>query len=260
MTKTSTDTQTGLTTQQILELLTKGEMEVEGLLPWSSNYTFLVNIMGEIGASSPTADIAQLKAVYKPRLGEAPLWDFPEGTLCLREVAAYQVNSALGWDLIPPTVLRVGPHGTGSVQLYIDNDEDLHFFTFRDDPANTDQLMRLALFDLITNNADRKSGHCLLDKHGHVWAIDHGITFNTDHKLRTVIWDFAGQPIQPEHLSDLQRLRDGIGAKQLLGRVLRDLLEENEVAALKRRIQAILDMKVYPGPNRTQRNIPWPPV
>ncbi len=249
-----------LTTQQTLDLLTTGVMEAEGLLPWSSNYTFLVNIIGEIGGSGPNADIAEIKAVYKPRRGEAPLWDFPEGTLCLREFAAYQVNLTLGWDLIPLTVLRSGPHGIGSVQLYIENDADQHFFTFRDDPAYCEPLMRLALFDLITNNADRKSGHCLLDMNGHVWAIDHGITFNTDYKLRTVIWDFAGQPIPPELLADLRRLSESIGSKQPFGRVLRELLEENEVAALKRRIYALLDLKVYPGPNRTQRSMPWPPV
>jgi uncharacterized repeat protein (TIGR03843 family) len=118
----------------------------------------------------------------------------------------------------------------------------------------------VALFDLITNNADRKSGHCLLDMDGHVWAIDHGITFNSDYKLRTVIWDFAGQPIPPELQADLRRLSESIGPKQPLGKALRDLLEEYEISAFKRRIQVLLDMKVYPGPNRTQRSIPWPPV
>jgi hypothetical protein len=252
--------ETSLTTHQALVLLSTGDLEAEGLLPWSSNYTFLVKIMGEIGESGPHADIAEVKAVYKPRRGEAPLWDFPEGTLCLRELAAYLVNTVLGWDLVPPTVLRPGPHGVGSVQLYIENDAEQHFFTIRDDPTYCDQLMRVALFDLITNNADRKSGHCLLDMDGHVWAIDHGITFNSDYKLRTVIWDFAGQPIPPELQADLRRLSESIGPKQPLGKALRDLLEEYEISAFKRRIQVLLDMKVYPGPNRTQRSIPWPPV
>jgi len=249
-----------LTTQQTLDLLGKGELEAEGLLPWSSNYTFLVKIMGEVGESGPHADIIEVKAVYKPRRGEAPLWDFPEGTLCQRELAAYLVSVALRWDLIPPTVLRSGPHGVGSVQLFIENDAEQHFFTFRDDPSCCDQLMRLALFDLIANNADRKSGHCLLDKDGHVWAIDHGITFNTDYKLRTVIWDFAGQPIPQDLLADLRRLLEEIGPRQAPGKALRNLLDESEVAAFKRRIQALVDLKAYPGPNRTQRSIPWPPV
>ncbi|MCL4504441.1 MAG: SCO1664 family protein [Chloroflexi bacterium] len=249
-----------LTREDTLELLATGEVESLGLLPWSSNYTFLVKIMGEIPRPHGKTDIAEVMAVYKPRRGEAPLWDFPEGTLCQRELAAYMVSVALGWDLIPPTVLRDGPHGVGSVQLYIDNDADQHFFTFRDDKAYCDQLKRLSAFDLITNNADRKSGHCLLDKCGHVWAIDHGITFNTDYKLRTVIWDFAGQPIAPEMLADMRRLLDSIGPKQPLGKALRALLEEDEVATFKRRIHGLMDMGAFPGPNRTQRSIPWPPV
>ncbi|HEY3290191.1 MAG TPA: SCO1664 family protein [Anaerolineae bacterium] len=249
-----------LSTQQKLELLSNGEIETEGLLPWSSNYTFLVKIMGEIGDPGPHADIIEVKAVYKPRRGESPLWDFPEGTLCLRELAAYLVSNALGWDLIPPTVLRSGPHGIGMVQLYIENDPDQHFFTFRDNPSYCEQLQRLSLFDLIANNADRKSGHCLLDADGHVWAIDHGITFNVDYKLRTVIWDFAGQTIPTELTADMRRLYDDIGSKKPLGQALRQLLDESEVAALKRRIMSLIEMKHYPGPNRSQRSIPWPPV
>jgi uncharacterized repeat protein (TIGR03843 family) len=246
-------------TDEVLELLSTGEMEVEGLLPWSSNYTFLVKINGVFTPAAPDKD-CQVMAVYKPRRGEAPLWDFPDGTLCQRELAAYLVSTALGWDLIPPTVLRSGEHGLGSVQLYIDNDADQHFFTFRDDPRYCDQLKRLVAFDLITNNADRKSGHCLLGKDGHVWAIDHGITFNIDYKLRTVIWDFAGQPIPPEMLVDMQRLLNEIGARQTLGKALRKLLDESEVAAFKRRTQGLVELGQFPGPNRSQRSIPWPPV
>ena len=245
---------------EVLELLSAGEMEAVGLLPWSSNYTFLVKISGEIPSGRSRSDCVQVMAVYKPRRGEAPLWDFPDGTLCQRELASYLVSAALGWDLIPPTVLRSGSHGLGSVQLYIENDADQHFFTFRDDPRCCDQLKRLVAFDLITNNADRKSGHCLLDKEGHVWAIDHGITFNIDYKLRTVIWDFAGQPIPPEMLRDMHRLLDEIGPKHALGKALRKLLDESEVAAFKRRTQGLVDLGVFPGPNRSQRSIPWPPV
>jgi uncharacterized repeat protein (TIGR03843 family) len=244
-----------LSTDEVLELLASGDMEVDGLLPWSSNYTFLVKINGT--DASPNS---HLMAVYKPRRGEAPLWDFPDGTLCQRELAAYLVNKVLGWDLIPPTVLRTGTHGLGSVQLYIENDVDQHFFTFRDDPRYCDQLKRLAAFDLITNNADRKSGHCLLDYNGHVWAIDHGITFNIDYKLRTVIWDFAGQPIPPDMLADMRRLLAELGHKQALGRALRKLLDDLEVTAFKRRIQGLIELGQYPGPNRSQRSIPWPPV
>jgi uncharacterized repeat protein (TIGR03843 family) len=248
-----------LSVDQTLQLLTEGDVEPLGLLPWSSNYTFLVKVSGEYQNGSGM-DAAEIMAVYKPRRGEAPLWDFPDGTLCQRELAAYMVNASLGWDLVPPTVLRGGPHGFGSIQLFIENEADQHFFTFRENPEYCDQIKRLTLFDLITNNADRKSGHCLLDKDGHVWAIDHGITFNADYKLRTVIWDFAGQPIPDEMLAELRRLLIDIGPKYPLGKALRKLLDEDEVAAFRRRIQGLIDLGIFPGPNRTQRSIPWPPV
>ena len=244
----------------ILDLLSTGEMETVGLLPWSSNYTFLVKITNLLPDHQDDLSGVELLGVYKPRRGEAPLWDFPEGTLCQRELASYLVNVALGWDLVPPTVLRTGPHGFGSVQLFVDCDADQHFFTFRDDQRYCDQLQRLVAFDLITNNADRKSGHCLLDKQGHIWAIDHGITFNSDYKLRTVIWDFAGQPIPEEMLRDMRRMLNEIGPKQPLGRRLHKLLDESEMAAFRRRTQRLLDLGIYPGPNRSQRSIPWPPV
>lgn len=251
-------TERSLTADDILRLLSKGEMEALGLLPWSSNYTFLARITDPDIPSGD--DDEEFLAVYKPQSGENPLWDFAEGTLCMRELAAYLVSETLGWNLIPPTVLRDGPHGFGSVQLYIDNDPNQHYFTFREESEYCEQLQRLSAFDLITNNADRKSGHCLLDKQGHVWAIDHGITFNTDYKLRTVIWDFAGQPLSPEIMADIRRLLDAISPKQPLGRALRQLLSEGEVAAFRRRAEGLLKLGVFPGPNRTQRSIPWPPV
>ena len=166
-------------------------METLGLMPWGSNYTFLMQITNPQTKDLPEDDREDLLAVYKPRRGESPLWDFPNGTLCLREYAAGLVADALGWRIVPPTVLRDGENGFGSVQLFIENDPDQHYFTFKDDPDCRDQLQRICVFDLITNNADRKSGHCLRDMSGHVWAIDHGICFNADYKLRTVIWDFA---------------------------------------------------------------------
>lgn len=250
--------------QNVLRRLQSGTLESLGLLPWSSNYTFLVKVApdsdkaGRQDNGGEDGDV--LLAVYKPRRGEAPLWDFPEGTLCLRELAAYLVSASLGWNLVPPTVLRNGPHGFGSVQLFIENDPNQHFFTFREDPANCDALRRLAVFDLITNNADRKSGHCLLGKDGRVWAIDHGITFNADYKLRTVIWDFAGQPIPEDILDDLRRLRAEIEPRQELGKALRGLLDDAEIAAFGRRVDGLLRIKTFPGPSRAQRSIPWPPI
>ncbi len=248
-----------LTLKDALDLLANGVMESMGLLPWGSNYTFLVKLTDQ-RYTDDAGDKLELYAVYKPRQGEAPLWDFPEGTLCLREYAAYVVSDTLGWDLVPPTVLRDGTQGFGSVQLYIDNDPDQHYLKFRDRPELADQLMRVAVFDLITNNADRKSGHCVLDRDGHVWAIDHGICFNTDYKLRTVIWDFARQPIPEAVLDDLGALQARLAPGQPLGKAFRQLLDRGEIDALDRRIGGLLEIKCFPSPNRYERSVPWPPV
>lgn len=245
---------------QLLKLLTDGEMESLGVMPYGSNYTFLAQITDPATKSLPEDERTALLAVYKPRRGEAPLWDFPTGTLCMREYAAYLVSETLGWRLVPPTVLRNGEHGLGSVQLYIDNDDEQHYFTFKDDPECRDQLQRICVFDLLTNNADRKSGHCLRDREGHVWAIDHGICFNSDYKLRTVIWDFASQPICDEMLAAVSTLRDRLASGQILGKALRKLLDDDEIRAFERRIDGLLKIKVFPSPNRYERSIPWPPV
>src|SRR5918998_2760840 len=151
--------------EQVMGLLERGEIELEGLMPDSSNYTFLVRLR--------EGDLQGL-AIYKPRRGERPLWDFPRGTLCQREAAAYLVSETLGWSLVPPTVLRDGPeYGVGSVQLYIDADPRAHYFTLRG--SDDEAFKRFAAFDLITNNADRKGGHILQDREGRLWGIDHGI-------------------------------------------------------------------------------------
>jgi uncharacterized repeat protein (TIGR03843 family) len=171
-------------------------------------------------------------AIYKPRRGERPLWDFPDGTLCQREVAAFLVSEVLGWHMVPPTVLRDGPHGVGSAQLYVEHDPEQNYFTF---PAKyRDQLMRIALFDHLVNNADRKGGHCLLDASGQIWAIDHGICFHTQPKLRTVIWDFAGESIPPALLKSLQNLCHRINQAEVC-RVLGTLLSRAEIDAMMRR-------------------------
>lgn len=244
--------------QATLELLLNGEIESLGLLPWGSNYTFLAKLTPK--GRKPSAEGEEVLAVYKPRRGEAPLWDFPDGTLCLREFAAYIVCEALGWSLVPPTVLRNGTHGFGSVQLFIENDANQHFFTFRSDPALCDALKKLAVFDLITNNADRKSGHCLIDKTGKLWGIDHGICFNADYKLRTVIWDFAGQPIPEPLIRDLRRLLADIGGDRTLGRQLRNLLDADEVEQFHKRVSGLIGIGRFPSPNRHERSVPWPPV
>lgn len=235
---------------QALDVLQRGSFEEEmGLLHWSSNYTFLVNLR---------LDDITLRAIYKPRRGERPLWDFPEGTLYQRELAAYLTSEALGWEIVPPTVMRKGPRGIGSLQIYVEHDPEHHYFTL--DDTFTPQLLRLALFDVIINNADRKGGHCLIDANGHLWGIDHGIAFHAQHKLRTVIWDFAGQPVHDTLLEDLERLLALLNVPSSdYRRQLDALLSRDEVVALRSRIRAVLQSRQYPAPGAGP-SYPWPPV
>lgn len=240
--------QPALSTQRALRLLQKGKLkETHGLLPWSSNYTFLMDIEdGEYEAM----------VIYKPRRGERPLWDFPDGTLCQREVAAFMISEALGWGIVPPTILRRGPHGIGMVQLFIEHNPDRHYFNL--DTKYRPQLYKVALFDWITNNADRKAGHCLLDAQGKIWAIDHGICFHSQPKLRTVIWDFAGEKIPPDLLDDMRRLCDKLGQPDFSSRLL-DMLSRHELDSLAQRTQEIISAGVFPHPG-SGRHYPWPPV
>jgi hypothetical protein len=229
-------------------LLSRGVLrEAHGLLPWGSNYTFLMSVCD--------AD-AETLAIYKPQRGERPLWDFPDGTLCLRETAAFVVSEALEWHIVPPTVLRDGPQGYGMVQQFIDHDPDRHYFTFG--PQQKSQLQMIALFDYVVNNADRKGGHCLLDSGGGIWAIDHGICFHTQPKLRTVIWDFAEQSIPLGLIDDLaqfldEECREGISAE------LRPLLTHGEIQAMFKRAEGLVRAKKYPEPG-PGRQYPWPPI
>ncbi|MFW5940821.1 MAG: SCO1664 family protein [Chloroflexota bacterium] len=238
-----------LTTAETLQLLREGTLEMEGLISWGSNYTFLTRVCHDLG---------QIQAIYKPRKGERPLWDFAPGTLCLRERAAFVVSEALQWNLVPETVLRDGPHGWGSVQRFIEHDPDEHYFTFQGQYET--QLQRVVIFDILINNADRKGGHVLLDDSGRLWSIDHGICFHADYKLRSVIWDFAGMPISKPLLDDLRRLRkrlndpDDHTVQQLC-----ELLNEREMEALLRRLQTLSKEAIFPQPG-PGRHYPWPPV
>ncbi|MBO9334746.1 MAG: SCO1664 family protein [Roseiflexus sp.] len=241
---------TELSVGDVLALLAKGEMEVQGIMPWSTNYTLLVTVRD--------GDLQGL-AVYKPRRGERPLWDFPRGTLCQREFAAFLLSEALGWSLVPPTVLRDGPYGYGSVQLYIDCDQDAHLFTMQKEGGYEYQLARLAAFDILSNNADRKSGHCLKGTDGRLWAIDHGICFHAEPKLRTVLWDYAGEPICEEIMADLRALREDIRNRGQFIRALEALLAPEEVHAFRRRLDCLIETGCYPDPGAA-RHIPWPPV
>jgi uncharacterized repeat protein (TIGR03843 family) len=234
----------------VLTLLAQGDMDVQGMLPWSSNYTLL---------STVRCDGLQGLAVYKPRRGERPLWDFPRGTLCQREVAAYLLSAALGWSLVPPTVLRDGPYGVGSVQLFIDADHDAHLFTMQKEGGYESTIEQLAVFDVLANNADRKSGHCLKGNDGRLWAIDHGICFHTDSKLRTVLWDYAGSPLRPDILNDLRALRSNLQPGSGMTAMFESLLAPDELRALLKRLDRLIATGRHPDPG-PGRNVPWPPV
>jgi uncharacterized repeat protein (TIGR03843 family) len=234
--------------ERMLRLLSYGKIEVEGLVPWSSNATLLVTIHD--------AELSSL-AIYKPQRGERPLWDFPYGTLGMREVAAYLISHALGWDLVPPTVLRKGPHGLGSVQQFVEAQEDAHFFTVQGDRRYAKVLQRVAVFDVVVNNADRKAGHCLLDRSGRLWAIDNALTFHAEDKLRTVIWDYAGEPLPNGILPALKALSRSLAHDEALRKALSGLLTDDEVVALRRRLQRLIRSGCFPEPG-TGRPVPWP--
>jgi hypothetical protein len=227
-------------------------MELEGLFRRSSNYTFLVRLRETTGNSDG------VMAVYKPAQGESPLWDFPSGTLYRREVAAYLLARFLGWPRVPPTVVREdAPHGVGALQMYLEADPSRHYLSSEEHPSET--WLPVALFDVVTNNADRKSGHCLTDPEGRTWMIDHGLTFHVEPKLRTVIWDFAGQRPTPALEADLERAADSLQAGELAAR-LGELLSRRELAALRGRVATILSPGYeLPHPSSAW-SVPWPPV
>jgi uncharacterized repeat protein (TIGR03843 family) len=230
-----------------LRLLAEGEIEVEGRLPWSSNLTFVVRVA--LGDET-------LAAVYKPGRGERSLWDFPP-RLYRREVVAYQVSEALGLGLVPETVLRTdAPFGEGSLQRFVDADFTEHYFSLLEDPERHDALRRIGAFDLLLNNADRKGGHCLLGKDGRIWAIDHGLCFHAQPKLRTVIWDFAGEKVPAEVASRCGLLADRSCTAEVVG----GLLDQAEVDALVRRARSLEKNARFPVPSDDYRHYPWPLV
>ena len=234
---------------EMVPLLNHGSIEVLGLMPWSSNGAYLVQVERE-GLHAP--------AVYKPESGEQPLWDFPSG-LWRREVAAFELSRALwvdlGADLVPPTVARHdAPAGPGSLQAFVPARFEHHFFTLRDDHAHDTVFRRLCAFDLVANSADRKGGHCLLDDEGRVWAIDNGLTFHVEFKVRTVLWDYAGEPLPAEVAEALVRLLDDGPPPSLTG-----LLDQHEVDATVHRARALLSTARYPH-DPSGRRYPWPLV
>ena len=233
---------------EVLTLLQTGEVEVLGLIPYSSNYTFLARV---------TKGADDALAVYKPTRGERPLWDFPDGTLAQREVAAYLVSRASGWDLVPPTVLREdAPLGAGSLQLFIDHDPDRHYFVLVEERPDT-EFATFAALDVVINNADRKGGHVLEGRDGRLWAVDHGVSFHIENKLRTVIWDFAEQPLGAPIEAALERLDSALD--EGLAAELAVLLSEEESAATRERVKALRTTGVFPAPD-VARPLPWPLV
>ena len=233
----------------LLELLTTGSMNVLGFVPWSSNRALLVEMQD---------GKRECVAIYKPNRLERPLWDFPFGSLSKRECASYLASTILGWPNIPPTVLRDGPQGEGAVQIYVDVIEDENFFTLRD--RFGDEMKRMCVFDAIANNTDRKGGHVLLGKDNQIWSIDHGVTFHEYYKLRTVIWDYVGEEIPPEILSDVRRLRNCFEHDGDFGSNIENLLSRREMNAFSARIDKLLEERVFPEPPEDWPHVPWPPI
>ena len=232
---------------EIVAILKDGEFGELKLVPWGSNYTFIAPLCTPQGQEDSAV-------IYKPRNGEAPLWDFEGGTLYKREHAAYLVSKALNWHIIPPVIVRDGPHGVGTVQLFVDVDERKQYYDFRDKHAH--ELMRIAIFDYITNNADRKASHCLLGADNFLWFIDHGLCFNSVDKLRTVIWDYAGQVIPPDIIGDLSDLMGDVVRLKALRSQLSSLLRRREVDLFFERIESILTNPSFPYLT-SRRSVPW---
>ena len=263
-----------LSERAALALLCHGRMELEGRLVEASNTTLRARI---------SLDGVDARCVYKPVRGERPLWDFPDGTLAGREVGAYLVACATGWGCVPPTVLRDGPLGPGACQLWIDEPDDgdplLGFvptdglpggwhaiMSARDSDgtpyvlahADDPRLARLAVFDAVVNNADRKGGHVLFDGDGRVYGVDHGVCFHVEDKLRTVLWGFIDEPLPVETVEVLERLRADLAGT--LGRTLREHLTAGEVRAARTRIDRLLAAGRMPGPGGDWPSVPWPPM
>lgn len=255
------------------ELLARGELTVRGRIRDASNAALFCTV---------AQDGREATCVYKPVAGERPLWDFPDGTLAAREVAAYEVSEATGWGLVPPTVLRDGPYGEGMCQLWVDVSAEAELLALVDgeEPgpgwkaigfaevgegrtallvhADDERLRRLAVLDAVINNADRKGGHLLPTADGRLYGIDHGVTFHTEGKLRTLLWGWAGEPLTAEAVEVLQGLRDALDGD--LGERLEPLVTAAELDATRARVAALLASGVHPEPGGEWPAIPWPPV
>ncbi|TXS14550.1 SCO1664 family protein [Streptomyces sp. adm13(2018)] len=257
------------------ELLARGELTVRGRVREASNAVLYCSVVHEGREAA---------CVYKPVAGEAPLWDFPDGTLAQREVAAYEISEATGWGLVPPTVLRDGPYGEGMVQLWIEADPGARLLALTEGDeaeegwkavglaqvdedrtallvhADTPELRRLAVLDAVINNADRKGGHLLPAPGGHLYGIDHGVTFHVDDKLRTLLWGWAGEKLPEEATGVLDVLDRSLAPGEPLATRLAELLTEAEVTAVRGRVAALRSSGRHPEPSGQWPSIPWPPV
>jgi uncharacterized repeat protein (TIGR03843 family) len=239
-----------LSAADVGEVLRRGDFEVVGRMRYSSNGAFFVRVC---------ADGIEVPAVYKPQRGERPLWDFPDGTLCRREVAASVLSDALGWDVVPVTVLREdAPLGTGAVQRFVEHDPEEHYFTLL--TGNENRFREFAVLDILANNTDRKGGHCLHDlADGSIVGIDHGLTFHVAWKLRTVIWDFADEPVPEPLLDSVTRVERGLDDGPI-GLAMADLLSPPELAAVGARASELLKSGRFPIPEPGYHSVPWPLV
>lgn len=261
-----------------VDLITKGELTVRGRIREASNAVLYCSVSYEGEEAS---------CVYKPVAGEQPLWDFPDGTLAQREVAAYEISEVTGWGLVPPTVLRDGPYGEGMCQMWIEADESdaapqLLALVEEEEPADgwkaigfaevgegrtallvhadDPRLRRLAVLDAVINNGDRKGGHLLPEAGGRLYAIDHGVTFNVDDKLRTLLWGWAGEPLTAEAVTVLDRLADELADGTPLATRLAELITPAETEAVRARVQELRRTGLHPKPSGQWPAIPWPPV
>ena len=243
------DSVAGLSRQEIEKRLANWSINGIGLHPGGSNYVFVVRL---------AEDDEEVFGIYKPAAGERPLRDFPYGTLHNREWAAYILADALGWPAVPPTVVRDGPHGIGSVQLFIDADFTKHYFNLRDE--RLDDYIPVAMFDVLINNADRKGGACLLDGDDHIWAVDHGLTFNPMARRRTVMFEFNGTPYPEELLKSVENLMRTIDdAGSDLRDKLSGALDESEIDSLIRRGREMIESRTFPHLD-PDWNVPWPMI
>ncbi|MDX2525019.1 SCO1664 family protein [Streptomyces europaeiscabiei] len=261
--------------QPSVQLLAEGELTVRGRVREASNAVLYCTVSYEGREAA---------CVYKPVAGERPLWDFPDGTLAQREVAAYEVSEATGWGLVPPTVLRGGPYGEGMCQLWIEGEPGSELLALVEGEeagegwkavgfaevgdgetallvhADDRRLRRLAVLDAVVNNADRKGGHLLPGAEGRLYGIDHGVTFNVENKLRTLLWGWAGEPLTEEAVQVLRRLRDALGEGGALAGKLGSLITPAELDATRERVAALLTSGRHPEPSGEWPAIPWPPV